>query len=188
LASNLELDATLYPRRVSRHVMTFETGYRSDDDGFTLWGSATGEYPIFKPIPDTWMPGLMGPAVVASAGTEFRFKTGFKFAASYLLNREILPSVAPGAIAPVTPRRIPLDSALKLGTGWNGPSKISYDVMWTYDLPNRSSWLSFDSNLAATQNWSVGIGGDLFSSSTGTGIFGQYYGNDRIRGRFSYAF
>lgn len=186
MAPTLTLDSTLHPRRLRHDLATLELGWNFDV--VRPWVSVTGERPETPEVPEGWVASSMGPALVSSAGVDFIFPTGNRLGAQFINVRESLPVSDGAALAGASPPRYPWTDALRLSASWNGPSKFDYDFHWTYDLPNRASLITADFGFQAMQRLHLGLGADFFSAPERTGFIGQYYGNDRVRARVTYAF
>lgn len=194
------LNATVHPITLFHHLATFEGGYRGDR--WSLWGSATGENPIKKSIPSSWQTDPMGPALLTALGGDIRLDEYFTLTGSYLRVDEQMPPPIPGAIPLNMPSRFQYERAFQLEGKWTGVPQLTLGTKWLYDVSNRSGLVSMDllyqprfkasSTLHAMFGgygaWAFGVGADLISSSTQSGYIGQYIGNDRVRGRVSYAF
>jgi hypothetical protein len=71
-----------------------------------------------------------------------------------------------------------------------GRSNVDYAMKLVWDFPNTSGIVSADMSFFPEKSraWKVGVGGDVFISSTAAGTVGQYVGDDRVRGSVSYVF
>jgi hypothetical protein len=195
-----QVDAVVHPITLFHHLATFETGYRGR--AWSLWASVTGESPIQPQIPASWQLAPMGPALLSSAGGSMRLDEYFTFSTSLLKVNEDLPPLAPGQIPLNLPSRFQYTEAVQAEGKWTGIPQLTADLHYVYDLANLSTLLSFDllyqptvkrssilrSMFGGYGAWAFGVGTDIISTQTDTGYIGQYYGNDRIRGRISYAF
>ncbi|MCC7440299.1 MAG: hypothetical protein IT285_01620 [Bdellovibrionales bacterium] len=189
-----EVRTDLHPRFPMHHLATAEVGY--DAPYWSIWGSVTGELPEKLDTPQGWLTNRVGDALITSWGGELRWQEGLSMRASYLQVDENRPDPEEGAIDIVLPERYLYRRAWKVGAGWSGGSPISYDFGWIFDADHSSNLVSLDVRYSpgtgridpSRQRWAVGFGADFISTATGTGWIGQYQGNDRVRGKVSYAF
>ncbi len=144
----------------------------------------------------------MGPALLAAVGGEIRIDRLFALSASYLDVEEDKPPMQTDTIPLNLPSRFEYSSAFQIEGKWTGIPRVLSAVRWVYDLDGSSSLLSLDLTyepsirksgplralFGGEGTWTVGVGADLISSMGGSGFIGQYVGNDRVRGRVSYAF
>ena len=186
IASALTLNSTIHPRRLRHEMMTLEAGWNSE--WFRPWLSISGERPEVPAVEEGWVASSMGPALVTSAGVDFDFPSGNRVGAQWINVQESLPVSSSGGMTAVTPPRYPYKDALKFAASWDGPSKFDYDLSWTYDINQRSSLITADLGLHVFERAHIGLGADFFSASQGGGYIGQFYGNDRVRAKVSYAF
>jgi hypothetical protein len=194
------VEATVHPITLFHHLATFEGGYRGQH--WSLWGSVTGESPIQKSLPERWQMDPMGPALLSGMGGEIRLDDYFTLGTSYLRVDEEAPAPKPGAVQLNLPSRFQYKRAFRMEGRWSGVPQFSVGAKWTYDIDNRSGLVSLDllyqpqirpssllrSMFGGQGSWALGVGTDLISSATQSGYIGQYVGNDRVRGRISYAF
>ena len=195
-----QVDATIHPMSFYHHLVTFETGFHGKH--WSVWGSATGEDPVQQAVPASWDITPMGPAVMAAAGGEMRLDEFFTFSSSYLQVKEDAPPLAATAVPLNLPSRFEYTQAYQMEGKWTGIPQVTADVHWIYDIANLSSLLSCDliyqptakrSNLLRSLfggygAWTFGVGADFITSASDAGYIGQFVGNDRVRGRISYAF
>ncbi|MGK5083966.1 hypothetical protein WDW37_11755 [Bdellovibrionota bacterium FG-1] len=194
------VDAIVHPRTLFHHLATGEAGYRGKL--WSVWASATGESPIQKATPASWQADPMGPALLTSGGGEIRLDHIFSLSASYLGVDESKPAPSPDAVPLNMPSRFEFQKATLIEGRWTGLPYFTLNVRWIYDLGQTSSLLSLDllyqpfskdnsalkAMFGGPGSLTFGVGSDLISSADGTGFIGQYVGNDRVRGRISYAF
>lgn len=180
------IDAQLSIREVYHHLATAEAGWRSPR--FSLWLSGTAEKPNPRAVDPAISVQPVGPTVIAAGGIEGRPWGSLTVGASALNISEELPATDPGAIPIKLPSRHLLRRAVRLGARWDGPSTLGYAMAWTGDLGEKSHLVSLDLNYAPSASWRVGVGTDFIATSTGKGWIGQFEGNDRVRGRVTYAF
>ena len=186
MASTLTLNSTLHPRRLRHDLASLEFGWNGEV--VRPWISITGERPEVLGVPEGWIASPMGPTLVSSGGVEFLFPTGNSLGMQVIDVREVLPVTGGTALAGASPPRIQWQDALRLTAGWDGPSRYDYDFVWTYDITNQSSLITADFGIQAMRRLHLGVGADFFTSPTREGFLGQYYGNDRVRARVTYAF
>jgi hypothetical protein len=186
IASQLTLNSTIHPRRIRHEMMALELGWNGD--WLRPWLSISGERPEVPAVEEGWVATAMGPALVSAAGVDFELPSGNRVGTQWINVQESLPITSAGAMAAVTPSRYPYRDALRFTAGWGGPSRFDYDLSWTYDIHQRSSLISADFGLQAFKRAHFGFGADFFSASQGAGYIGQYYGNDRVRAKVTYAF
>ena len=91
--------------------------------------------------------------------------------------------------------RFPFERALGFGARWDGSTALTYDIQWTFDAAETSNLVSLDltytsaaRRLRGEAGWEIGLGADVLTTSTARGWIGQQEGNDRVRGRLTYAF
>lgn len=188
-AGDMAFNAVIHPRLYSRHLLTTEAGYRAGP--WTIWASLSGDSPIRTEAPADWITLPAGPALIASWGGEFAWNEGLRLSASFLSVHENRGPTPPEAADFETSSRFNYRRAWKIGGKWRGASPLSYDVNWTYDGEHSSNLVSVDLNYfsgRSVSKWSFGLGADFIATSTGDGWIGQYQGDDRFRGRLSYAF
>ncbi|MBC7691856.1 MAG: hypothetical protein H7222_08800 [Methylotenera sp.] len=193
LQSN-EVEVTVHPRILYHHVMTGETGFKNRD--FSLWSSVTGETPLQKQIPSSWVTIPIGPTLIVSAGAEANFRGGFKLNGSLFYLNETTPAQTDAAVDTSSLQgRFEYKKAARLGAEWSGMTHLTYSTAWIADLEEKSNLMSFDLNFRPKLDaslvsgaWLINVGTDFFTSSTGTGHLGKYQGNDRVRGGVSYVF
>jgi hypothetical protein len=194
------VNATVHPVTLFHHLATFESGYRGEH--WSIWGSVSGEGPIQKSLPVEWQTDPMGPALLTGLGGDIKLDDYFTLSGSYLRVDEKAPPPLPGAIPLNLPSRFQYERAFQLEGQWTGIPQLALGAKWTYDIGNLSGLVSMDvlyrplikpssilrSMFGGYGSWAFGVGADLISSATQTGYIGQYVGNDRVRGRISYAF
>jgi len=188
-ASTMTLDAKIHPRRNAHLLSTLETGYQGEN--FGIWGSYTRENLLAmsrSPEEAEWIAAPMGPSQLASLGVQTSFMQGMRLDLSWLWVQESLPAPVPGEITLTTPSRYPFEQAARFRAIYSGYSPVRYAVEWTLDIPNQSSLTTLDLEYGHRSGITLGVGADMISSSTGQGFIGQYFGNDRVRGRIAYAF
>lgn len=195
-----QVDAVIHPVTLFHHLATAETGYRGQL--WSLWGSVTGENPIQPVIPPTWQMAPMGPALLTAVGGDMKLDEFFTLSASYLRVDEDLPPPVANEIPLNLPSRFQYTRAVQVEGKWTGIPQLTADLHWVYDIANVSNLVSFDllyqplvkrssvlrAMFGGYGSWAFGVGTDIISSSSDTGFIGQYVGNDRVRGRISYAF
>jgi hypothetical protein len=187
LASQLILNSRLHPKRVRHDVATLESGWNLG--WMHPWISLSAERPETLAVPEGWVASSMGPALITAAGVDFSFPTGNVLGAQWINVQESLPPpTGTGGMAGVTPSRFQYTDALRFKASWDGPSRFDYLFGWTYDLNWRSSLITADIGFKAYRRLHLGLGADFFSAAQGDGFIGQYYGNDRVRAKVSYAF
>jgi len=187
IASQLILNSNLHPRRLRHGVATLESGWNLG--WMHPWLSLSAERPEALTPPEGWVGSAMGPALVTAAGLDFSFPTGNVLGAQWINVQESLPALASsGGMAGVTPSRFQYKDALRFRASWEGPSRFDYVFGWTHDLNWGSSLLTADIGYKAFRRLHLGLGADFFSAAQGEGFIGQYYGNDRVRAKVSYAF
>jgi hypothetical protein len=180
------LDVDVHPSVAMHRLITGEAGYRGRE--WNLWASATREVPLAPFTADTWISNPIGPSVIAAAGAQYSPYDWLKLRGSYLWIDEDAPPV-PGDLAVGLPPRYMYMQAMRLAGEWTANSALTYGMQWTYDVAQSSNLLSLDVTYAKpTQSWMVGLGSDIFTSTTRQGQIGQYLGNDRLRARVSYVF
>jgi hypothetical protein len=194
------VDAIVHPITMFHHLVSFENGFRGER--WSLWSSVTGENPIQKTIPADWQMDPTGPSLLTAVGGDIRLDKYFALSASYLRVDEDAQPAPPGAIPLNLPSRFQYRRAVQFEGRWTGIPQLTLDGHWIYDIANQSGLVSLDvlfqphvgrssvlnAMFGGQGSWAFGVGADLISSSTDTGYIGQYYGNDRVRGRISYAF
>ncbi len=180
------IDAQLSMREIYHHLLTVEAGWRSRR--FSLWLSGTAEKPNPRAVDPAISVQPVGPTVIAAGGIEGRPLGSLTLGASALNIAEELPKTDSAAIPIKTPSRHLLRRAVRLGAHWDGPSALDYAMAWTGDLGEKSHLFSLDLNYTPDTSWRVGVGTDFIATATGKGWIGQFEGNDRVRGRVTYAF
>lgn len=204
-----EFQAKLYPRFHSRTVASVETGYRFGIGN--VWASVFGDRPIVRSVPENastrTITRPLGNAIQYSAGGALTLADQLRLSGAVLHVAEKAPT--PDAASQIFPTdtlqsRFVFERAYQFGVTWESDSPWIIDSRFIRDTKNTSSLASFDFVYrpvryvspgaytggfnTAGSGWSIGIGADFIESKTGTGWIGQYVGNDRVRGRFSYAF
>ncbi len=189
---NLTLNAKIIPRFLKHHLVTAEMGYEKSRWG--VYGSLTREVPQVPNLPDTRIFQAMGPAWISSVGARVYLGRGYTFEQGFLNIVESIQTTSSSDISINLYNRFPYRQAFRSRLSLNTWAKISYQLEWTYDLPNRSSLLSADIRYVlsrkrtGTTRWFIGVGSDWFVSTDANGLIGQYRGDDRVRGRIAYAF
>ncbi len=189
---SLTLEASVTPRFLSHHLVTSEVGFQ--DSSWSAYGSLTREIPMGESVPVNRIYQPMGPATIAVLGGTLRLAHGWSFSQQWL---NVVEKKGPGPDTDLSvdlysrfPYRQAVRSLMKVESGY----RVSYAADWTYDYLNRSSMLSLDIDYILTRKgdgktgWSLNLGTDWFSSASVKGLIGQYRGDDRIRGKLSYAF
>ncbi len=185
------VEVDIYPRFPMHHLLTAETGYRADF--FQIWGSLSGERPEAPSNKANYIYNPMGPSLITSWGGSLSWQQGLTLHTSYLMVTEDKPaSTSTSSTSIDLPSRYAYTKAWNFGGSWQANSYLTYEANWTYDVEKVSSLFSTDITfrkpLAAMSSWAVGVGADLINTSSGEGWIGRFEGNDRIRGKITYAF
>jgi len=140
----------------------------------------------------------VGTAVIGAGGVGLVWEKRLTLSASYLFVNEDSPSRSQGSIdlnlpEGTLPSRFMFKRAGKISAHWDLGRIWTLTLDGTYDLQHSGAWfasdLEFQPNRGKKSNqWRIGVGADLFSLNNDSGWFGQFRGNDRIRGRVSYVF
>jgi hypothetical protein len=189
LASSLTLDAKIHPRRNAHLLGSVEMGYQGNSSG--VWVSLNSERPLLldrSPQEADWIATPLGPSQLGAIGVNFSLLDGLRLDSSLLWIQEELPPPVPGEITLTTPSRYAYSNAARFRAVYASESAVKYTVEWTLDIPNQSSHTSLDLEYGLRSGVSLGVGADIIASSTGEGFIGQYFGNDKVRGRIAYAF
>lgn len=185
-----QFNADIYPRFRHHHLLTGEAGFKNDFWG--VWGSLTGEAPIGpreKDVSPNQFVNPMGPALVSSAGAYIQPASALKFRAAYLRVREDQPASESVDFELALPSRFPYTQAVLLGGQLDVLKPVSLQTLYTYDIGQASGLLSIDGRIRPrNQGWLLGLGVDLIHSGTGEGRFGEYQGDDRVRGTLAFMF
>jgi len=81
--------------------------------------------------------------------------------------------------------------AALFGAEFQGSDRMKYEVKFTDDIETESQLITLNATYTLVRKSYVlgfNAGADFFASATGTGYFGQYRGDDRVRGAISYGF
>jgi hypothetical protein len=188
-AQDQQLNVAIHPEILMQHLGAIETGYH--EKTWSVWGSATREVPVLNLVyPSTWIQQPMGPANIFSGGGSWEALDNFVVSAAYLdVNEQIPNSGVPGSLSLNLPSRFPYSKATQISLKWQADERWDYRVLWIDDIANVSQIFSLDAGYKPSMksNWFMGVGTDLIKSSTGTGLIGQFEGNDRLRLRLAYA-
>jgi len=183
------LDITIHPTTLSRQIVTAEAGYRGRE--WNLWASATQENPLQTwQIPSNWLGNAMGPATILSTGAKYQLASNLNLTGSFLsVSEDTSASPSSNDTTVNIPSRFFYTRAAQVGSHYSANDNVAYQMNWTFDLAKSSNFMALDFVFAPPRKpWLVGLGADVFTTSTGTGTIGQYQGNDRVRARVSYAF
>jgi hypothetical protein len=186
MASTLTLNSTLHPRRLRHDIASLEFGWNGEI--IKPWISVTGERPEGAAVPEGWITSPVGPTLISAGGVEFALPTGNNLGVQLISARQSLPESNGAALSGASPPRFQWQDAVRFSAGWDGPSRYDYDFVWNYDITNQSSLITADFGLQAMRRLHLGVGADFFTSPTRQGFLGQFYGNDRVRARVTYAF
>lgn len=178
----------VHPRVQHHHLLTGESGYRSD--AWQAWGSLTGEFPITLSTPASQITMSARPSLIGALGGAYSFNARWKASASLLLIHEKEESPTDSTFFKVDlPSRYDYTRATKLRADWSATERARFAGEWIFDLENRSHLLSTDLIYSFPSNrWKTDLGADFFFSSSGEGFLGQYEGNDRVRLSVAYSF
>jgi hypothetical protein len=181
------VDAKIHPRFIQHRIGTLEGGYSAKD--FSVFASLTRDWPEEISTPSTWVFKPIGPSWMGVAGVTVHWLSGVKFSLSHLriLENPVGQSVPDITVA--VPERYLATKAWKFGLQWSPNPALKLLGSYTDDLGTRNGQLSADLLWAQPgARWSLGLGTDVIFSETEQGWLGQLRGNDRMRGRISYAF
>ncbi len=187
------IEATLHPYVLRHQLLTTELGYRRPFGA--IWGSVTREWTKAETLPAGWVARGVGPTWITSFGVDVLSpeKSRFSLSASYISILEASEDVADAALLP---SRYQYERAGRLDFHWRASPRILADARLIHDFTFNEDQLSVDVMFRPSRlswdgppsGWMFGLGVDLFSTKTGTGWIGNFEGDDRVRGRVSYAF
>ncbi len=190
------IEASLHPYVIRHQLLSAEATYQRNLGELgtgALWASVTREWPEQKPLPESWVARDIGPTWISSVGGELGRGSRYSLGVSYI---EILEDRADIAEASLLPPRYPFQRAGRLDAHWRPSPRLLADARWIRDFSEQEDMISLDLTYRPAmtsldqplRGWILGIGCDFFATSTGTGWIGGFEGDDRVRGRISYAF
>ena len=181
------VNAKIRPRFIQHRIGTVEGGYTAED--FSVFASLTRDWPEEISTPSSWVYKPIGPSWMGVAGVTVNWLSGVKFSLSHLRIMESPVGISQPDISVAVPERYFATKAWKFGLQWSPNRALKLLGSYTDDLGTRNGHLSADLIWAQPgARWSVGLGTDVIFSETDQGWLGQLRGNDRMRGRISYAF
>jgi len=195
LENEVTLNATVRPGFGYHQIATVESGYQTGN--WSAWASVSGENPMQNKPSEGWMYVPMGSALITSWGGEWRLNDGFKIRISYLnINEKEVELENDMAVDIALPTRFQYKKAWKIAGKWRAFSPLTYSFNWIYDIDYNSNLISLDltyqpsvlSRARGGSGMSFSIGTDIITSASQEGAIGQYFGDDRIRGKVSYVF
>ena len=186
------LDVNIRPQFAMRSIYTVEGGFDAPSKDWDLWFSASREKPFQYQNQSNWLNPIIVPATIVSAGTNVQLTSNFWFNGSALFIHEDAFTHA-GDLPNVNlqlPSRFPLKQGIKIGGDWHFTDYTHANMAWTQDLLQQNHLISvyIEHHLREKSNITLGAGGDFMVCKSTNGWVGQYYGDDRLRGWFSYAF
>jgi hypothetical protein len=190
-STNGEVDVIIHPQFPLRSIYTLEGGFANPDKSWDVWGSASYEHPFNFDNNPLWLNSVLTPARIISVGTNVKLTSNFWFNGSALfVHEDAVPASTSNLKFDVNlPSRFPLKQGIKLGGTWKHSLETESHFAWTQDLIVRSHLISADVEHAFKRyGILVGVGADVLVDNTTKGWLGQYYGDDRVRGWFKYAF
>lgn len=187
------VNAAIEPRVYMHSMLSVESGFNlggaTDSVRWTFWTSVTREIPQFTPAADGAISAPIGPSWIGAAGGSFEATRWLRIEAGFLQISEDKPSPDDEQATLSLPPRFNLTSAVRAGLKWLSSEHWRPELSWTHDFANPANFASFDLTYTPRgSSWSFGAGADAFASTLGEGFYGNYAGDDRVRGRIAYAF
>jgi len=190
-ATTGQLQVNILPQLPMRNINTAEFGFNDPNQDWNVWLSASYEQPFNFQNKTTWLNPIITPTSVFSAGTRIQLTSNFWFSGSALFIHE-QPFTSASSLSDVKvnlPTRFPIKQAFKVGGNWRFSDYTQSNISWIQDLEEQNHIVSVDvQHQVHHMPITVGAGTDIIIANTAQGGVGQYYGDDRLRGWFKYAF
>ena len=190
-ATTGQLQVNILPQLPMRNINTIEVGFDNPAKDWNVWLSGSYEQPFNFQNKSTWLNPIITPTSVFSAGTRIQLTSNFWFNGSALFIHE-QPFTSASSLSDVKvnlPTRFPIKQAFKVGGNWRFNDYTQSNISWIQDLVEQNHIVSLDiQHQVHHMPITVGAGTDIIIANTAQGGVGQYYGDDRLRGWFKYAF
>jgi hypothetical protein len=201
---NQDVEVTLHPRVVYRHLAGVDCGY--EERSWSSWLSAMIERPVDDGAPDSWTKETLTPAWLVSAAASFdalgHGDEATRLGLGFIHSRGgVSPDVGPLATPNRNsifesryPYRDAADLRVTVPLARRGLKRLTLSSRSVYEFTVSGVLLSMDLAYQADDHWSMSFGADALGSAReqapvgGADFFNLYRADDRVRGKVSYYF